>query len=183
MVAPIVGGVVLSAPTAVAVDRMGNVFIADTGHDRIAEIDTSSNGDVLYTGSVTLSGPLGVALDVFGTVYIADTGDSQGLAVDPSVNADLVAGDPTYSLNRTAVGFGHVQLGSSTAVTLTLPFTTALGRSGGRRGIDRRPTEPGLYLGDGYNLQRLDGREHLLLGGSDVPAHGSGPAQWRGGAL
>ncbi|MGC1476510.1 MAG: Ig-like domain repeat protein [Terriglobales bacterium] len=124
VVAPILGGVVLSSPTAVAVDRMGNVFIADTGHDRIAEIDTSSNGDVLYTGSVTLSGPLGVALDVFGTVYIADTGDSQGLVVDPSADADLVVSDPSYSLNKTAVGFGHVQLGSSTAVTLTLPFTT-----------------------------------------------------------
>ncbi len=128
-VASIVDGVVLSVPTAVAVDRMGNVFIADTGHNRIAEIDTSANGDVLNVGSLTLNGPLGVALDVFGTVYIADTGDSQGLAVDHPVNADLGAGDPTYSLNRTAVGFGHVQLGSSTAVTLTLPFTT--GGSGG----------------------------------------------------
>ncbi|MGA9542132.1 MAG: Ig-like domain repeat protein [Candidatus Sulfotelmatobacter sp.] len=128
-VASIVDGVVLSVPTAVAVDRMGNVFIADTGHNRIAEIDTSANGDVLNVGSLTLNGPLGVALDVFGTVYIADTGDSEGLAVDHPVNADLGAGDPTYSLNRTAVGFGHVQLGTSTAVTLTLLFTT--GGSGG----------------------------------------------------
>ena len=102
---------------------MGNIFIADTGNDRIAEIDTSSNGKVLYTSSVTLNGPLGVALDVFGTVYIADTGDNRGLAVDPPVNGDLASGNPTYSLNKTAVGFGHVHLGS-TAVTLTLPFTT-----------------------------------------------------------
>jgi sugar lactone lactonase YvrE len=125
VVASILGGVTLSAPKAVTVDRMGNVFIADTGHSRIAEIDTSSNGTVLYTDSVTLSAPLGVALDVFGTVYIADTGDSQALVVDPPVNADLVVGNPSYSLNKTAVGFGHVQLGSSTAVTLTLPFTTS----------------------------------------------------------
>jgi sugar lactone lactonase YvrE len=129
VVASILGGVTLSAPKAVTVDRMGNVFIADTGNSRIAEIDTSSNGDVLYTNSITLSGPLGVALDVFGTVYIADTGDNQALAVDPPVNADLVVGNPSYSLNKTDVGFGHVQLGSSTAVTLTLPFTT--GGSGG----------------------------------------------------
>ena len=125
----IVDGVVLSVPTAVAVDRMGNVFIADTGHNRIAEIDTSANGDVLNVGSLTLNGPLGVALDVFGTVYIADTGDNQALVVDHPVNADLVVGNPSYSLNKTAVGFGHVQLGTSTAVTLTLPFTT--GGSGG----------------------------------------------------
>jgi sugar lactone lactonase YvrE len=124
VVASILGGVTLSSPRAVTVDRMGNVFIADTGNSRIAEIDTSSNGTVLYTNSITLNGPLGVALDVFGTVYIADTGNSRGLVVDPPVNGDLGVGDPTYSLNKTAVGFGHVQLGSSTGVTLTLPFTT-----------------------------------------------------------
>jgi sugar lactone lactonase YvrE len=124
IVASILGGVTLSNPTAVTVDRIGNVFIADTGNNRIAEIDTSSNGNVLYADSLTLSGPLGVALDVFGTVYIADTGNSRGLVVDPLVNADLAPGDQSYSLNKTAVGFGHVPLGSSTPVTLTLPFTT-----------------------------------------------------------
>ena len=129
VVASILGGVTLSAPKAVAVDRIGNVFIADTGNSRIAEIDTSANGTVLFTGSTTLTAPLGVAVDVFGTVYIADTGNNRGLVVDPPVNADLGAGDPTYSLNKTAVGLGHVQLGSATAVTLTLPFTT--GGSGG----------------------------------------------------
>ena len=108
---------------------MGNVFIADTGNDRIAEIDTSSNGTVLYTNSIELSAPLGVALDVLGTVYVADTGNNRGLVVDAPVNADLVAGNATYSLNKTAVGFGHVQLGGPTAVTLTLPFTTG-GSSG-----------------------------------------------------
>ena len=124
VVQSILGGVILSNPTAVTVDRMGNVFIADTGNNRIAQIDTSSNGTVLYTGSVTLNGPVGVALDAFGTAYIADTGNSRGLVVDSPVNGDLVVGDPTYSLNRTAVGFGHIPLGSSSAVTLTLQFTT-----------------------------------------------------------
>ena len=133
VVAPILGGVTLSVPSAVTVDRMGNIVIADTGNSRIAEIDTSGNGTVLYTGSTTLNGPTGVALDVLGTVYIADTNNSRGVIVDPPVNGDLVAGDSTYSLNRTAVGFGHVLLGSSTAVTLTLPFTTS--GSGGLGGV------------------------------------------------
>jgi streptogramin lyase len=124
VVASILGGVTLSHPSAVVVDRMGNVLIADTGNDRIAEIDTSSNGTVLYTDSVSLSGPLSVALDVFGTVYIADTNNNRGLVIDNPVNGDLAPGDETYSINKTTVGFGHVQLGSATAVTLTLPFTT-----------------------------------------------------------
>jgi len=129
VVVSILGGVTLNSPSSVQVDGIGNVVIADTGNNRIAEVDTSSNGTVLYTNSVTLSAPLAAALDVFGTVYIADTGDSQGVVVDPPVNGDLGSGDSTYSLNKSAVGFGHVQLGSSTAVTLTLPFTT--GGSGG----------------------------------------------------
>jgi DNA-binding beta-propeller fold protein YncE len=132
LVQTILGGVTLSNPTAVTVDRMGNVLVADAGNNRIAEIDTSDNGTVLYTNSVTLSAPLSVALDVFGTVYVADTGNSRGVIVDNPVNGDLAPGDQTYSINKTAVGFGHVQLGSANAVTLTLPFTTgetALGSS------------------------------------------------------
>jgi streptogramin lyase len=124
VVQSILGGVTLSNPTAVVTDRIGNVYIADTGNDRIAEIDTSNNGTVLYTASTTLNGPLGVAVDSLGTVYVADTGDSQAYVVNPLVNADLVPGDQTYSLNKSVVEFGHVQLGSTTAVTLTLPFTT-----------------------------------------------------------
>jgi sugar lactone lactonase YvrE len=124
VVESILGGVTLSNPSGVTVDSIGNVYVADTGNDRIAEVDTSSNGTVLYTDSVTLSGPLSMAVDPFGTVYIADTGNSRLLNVAPPVNGDLVPGDQTYSLNKSVVGFGHVQLGSANAVTLTLPFTT-----------------------------------------------------------
>ncbi len=124
VVASILGGVTLSNPSAVVVDRIGNVYIADTANDRIAEIDTSNNGTVLYTGSTTLTGPLAVAVDPLGTVYIADTGASRIVVAAPPVNADLTSSDPTYSLNQSVVQFGHVQLGSSTAVSLTLQFTT-----------------------------------------------------------
>jgi sugar lactone lactonase YvrE len=133
VVQSILGGVTLSNPSAVIVDRIGNIIIADTGNDRIAEVDTSSNGTVLYTDSVTLNGPLAMALDVFNNVYIADTGNSRGVIANPPVNGDLVAGDETYSLNQSAVGFGHITLGSANAVTLTLPFTT--GATGGLGGV------------------------------------------------
>jgi sugar lactone lactonase YvrE len=119
----IADGVVLATPSGIAVDSIGNLFIADTGHNRIAEVDTAGNGSVLQTGSFELGGPLGVAVDVFGGVYIADTGNSRGLIVDPPMSPLITSSYPTYSLNKTAVGFGHIQLGSSQPVTLTLPFT------------------------------------------------------------
>jgi sugar lactone lactonase YvrE len=131
VVASILGGVTLSGPTGVAVDNIGNVYIADTNNSRIAEIDVASNGTVLYAGSLTMNGPRGVAVDAFGTIYVADTGDSLALAVDPLVNGDLTSSDVTYSLNQSVVGFGHVQLGATSAVSFTLPFTTGQAGLGG----------------------------------------------------
>ncbi len=122
------GGVTLSAPRAVAVDGIGNVFIADMGNNRIAEVDTAGNGSVLQTSqpvAVTLNSPKGVAVDVFGAVYVADTNDNQAVIADLPTDPEITSVDPTYSLNKTAVGFGHVQLGSSNPVSLTLTFTIA----------------------------------------------------------
>ncbi len=122
----------LNVPSGVAVDRTGNIYIASTGSNNIAEVDTSGTGtwllsSSLYMGNFSLSGPLGVALDVFGTVYVADSGAAGGhdrvLIVDRATNwsSDSPA-QYTSSLNSSAVGFGHVQFGASTGVTLTLPF-------------------------------------------------------------
>jgi sugar lactone lactonase YvrE len=114
----------LSNPSAVAVDRVGNVFIGDTGNNRIAEVDTAGNGYLLLSSDVlALSEPLGVAVDVFGGVYIADTGHSRALLVDPYLDGDSGNADYTSSLNKTAVGFGHITLGSSTPTSLFLSFT------------------------------------------------------------
>jgi sugar lactone lactonase YvrE len=112
----------LSNPSGVTVDRIGNVFIADTGHNRIVTVDTGGNGDVLlnsvFLQGTTLSGPLGVAVDVFGGVYVTDTGDSRALVVNPSSDVD-----DSSSLNKTAVGFGHISLGSSTPTSFILSFS------------------------------------------------------------
>ena len=135
-VVSIAGGVTLTSPNDVAVDRIGNLFICDhTDGTRIAEVDTTGNGSVLNANSLTLSsGAAGVAMDVFGTVYIADTGNSRGSIVNPPLDMDPETGiGYTTSLNRSEIGFGHIQLGSSTPVTLTLPFTT--GATAGLGGV------------------------------------------------
>ena len=139
----IAGGVTLNAPSDVTLDGIGNVYIADSGNNRIAEVDSAGNGTVLYTGSATLSGALGVAVGVFGTVYVSDTGNNRALVVDPPVSADITSVDPTYSLNRSVVDFGHIELGSSSGFSLTLPFSlgsTPLGSvkvfTGGVEGLD-----------------------------------------------
>jgi sugar lactone lactonase YvrE len=135
-VVSISSGPTLSTPSDVAVDRTGNIFICDQDGDyaRIVEVDTSGKGYVLSPTGISLSpAAAGVALDVFGTVYIADTGNSQALVVDPLLTTDSTAGTYASSGNKSVVGFGHITLGSSTPVTLTLPFTT--GTSTGLGGV------------------------------------------------
>jgi sugar lactone lactonase YvrE len=63
----------LNAPWAVAVDRAGNVYIADHGNSAIRKW-TAANNTLTTLVSSGLSGPQGVAVDGLGNVYIADSG-------------------------------------------------------------------------------------------------------------
>jgi RHS repeat-associated protein len=71
----------LSAPAAVATDSEGNVWVADTAHNRIQEFD-SKGGFVRQfgakgTGNGLLSEPHGVAIDAEGDIWVADTGNDR----------------------------------------------------------------------------------------------------------
>jgi len=70
----------LSSPYQLAVDPLGNVYIADAGNNRILKETPSGN---VYTQSVvpssSLNGPLGVAVDASGNVYIADSSNGRVL--------------------------------------------------------------------------------------------------------
>lgn len=142
-------GETLSGPQGVAVDGIGNVFIADTGNNQIVEVDTSGNGLLLGTSGFTLSGAKGIAVNIFGTVYVADTTNNRSLTVDLPVMAALTSGSPGYSLNKSAVGFGHLQLGTANAGNLILTFTiadTPLGAvqvvTAGAQNLDFTPSAP-----------------------------------------
>ena len=75
----------LSLPTAVAVDSLGNVYIADTNNHRIRKITgttintVAGNGEQFYSGdgglatAAGLDSPNGVAVDAAFNLYIGDT--------------------------------------------------------------------------------------------------------------
>ena len=77
----------LDDPFGLAVDSAGDIFIADTGNNRIREVHhatglittVAGNGASRYSGdgiaaiNASLNGPLGVAVDVVGDLFIADT--------------------------------------------------------------------------------------------------------------
>ncbi len=68
----------LSSPYGVAVDGSGNVYIADTGNNRVIKETLSgttyTESTVVATG---LSSPNSVAVDGIGNVYIGDTGNNR----------------------------------------------------------------------------------------------------------
>ena len=81
---------VLNNPTAVAVDGAGHVFIADSGNNRIREIDTNGtittvagigthgySGDGGPPAEAELNGPAAVAVDAGGNVFMADSGNGR----------------------------------------------------------------------------------------------------------
>jgi hypothetical protein len=85
-----------NAPTAIAVDSSGNLYVADTGNSTIRKISPSGvvstlagfaglTGDLDGTGSsARFSSPTGVAVDSSGNVYVSDTGNSAIRKISPA---------------------------------------------------------------------------------------------------
>lgn len=74
----------LKAAHHLVVDSAGNLYIADTGNNRIVEVSPSGSGFVIATGSYSLNAPQGVAVDALGDIFIADTGNNRILEVTSS---------------------------------------------------------------------------------------------------
>lgn len=96
----------LQAPTAVAVDGLGRVFIADTGNNRIRLIDLDGSiSTIAGTGAGGFSGdggpallaqistPLGVAVDGLGHVFIADGDNNRIRRIDIDGTIATIAGN------------------------------------------------------------------------------------------
>jgi DNA-binding beta-propeller fold protein YncE len=70
----------LSGPSGAAVDTAGDVYIADTGNNRILKIDPKGNQTVVTVGAALL-GPHAVAVDLLGNLYISDSGHNRIIKV------------------------------------------------------------------------------------------------------
>ena len=175
----------LNAPSGVAVDANGNVYIADTGNHRIHMIvaDTTTklittasriitiagsgiagfSGDGALSNIASLNSPTGVAIDATGNVFIADNGNyriRKALAVKIATT-----GVVTYGTISTIAGDGK-------ATTLTA------------YGIAIAPAPAGdLYIADSGNnrIVKLVAKSGALVAPvTSVTIAGSGTAGFFG---
>jgi len=127
----------LSGGFEVAVDAVGDLFIADAGNNRIRRVDATTgiittvagNGTAGFAGdggpatAAELNSPAYIALDPAGNLYIADTSNNRVRRIDAATGViTTVAGGGT-------TGYGE-EGASSTAVELNRPSSVALTPSG-----------------------------------------------------
>jgi len=133
-------------PTSVAVDAVGNLYIADDVNDRIRKV-TASTGIIQTlagTGSTGYSGdggpatsgelfwPYGVAVDTAGNIYIADKNNNRiravgsGRAPTPgpgsSISVTVTSSDPTPTMGES------VTLTATILNSLSSPATSGTSR-------------------------------------------------------
>lgn len=126
----------LAEPGGLAFDSAGNLYIADTDHQIIREVNlagiittVAGNGVQAFSGdggaatSASLDSPVGVALDTSNNIYIADTHNNRIRMVTSSTGViTTIAGTGTAGFS----GDG----GTATAAELDLPTAIAVDSKG-----------------------------------------------------
>jgi uncharacterized protein (TIGR03437 family) len=123
----------LFAPTGVAVDAAGNMYIADSQNERIRYVNTSGiittiagtgtagfSGDGTLAIAATFGNPVAVALDASGAVYVADENNNR--------IRRFVVGGAVTTFAGTAVSVGDG--GQSPQAVLVSPTGTAVDSAG-----------------------------------------------------
>ncbi len=136
----------LNNPWAVAIDKAGNVYIADDHNYRIRKVSPggtistfAGNGTAGFSGDggqasmAELSYPTGVAIDTAGNLYIADENNNRIRKVNASGVISTYAGTGS-------VGFGG-DGGPATNAEFNVPSGVAVDKSGN------------LYISDFYNYR------------------------------
>jgi len=124
----------LSAPEGLALDAQGDLFISDSGNERIRKVSDgvistfAGNGNAGFSGDggpankAELALPMGLAVDSRGNLYIADTANERIRRVDVAGVITTVAGNGVAGFS----GDSH----PATSAMLNLPVGLAVSPAG-----------------------------------------------------
>jgi sugar lactone lactonase YvrE len=133
----------LNFPAGVAVDRAGNVYVADDGDNEVRKVSVGGTisrvagtgaacssppacGDAGPALSATLGAPDGVAVDQHANVYIADDLDNEVRKISSAGTISRIAGTGAECAVPASCGNG----GSATSARLNYPDALAVDPSG-----------------------------------------------------
>jgi uncharacterized protein (TIGR03437 family) len=177
----------LNSPHGLVLDGSGNLYIADSGNDRVRMVTpggiistfagngqfsaTSSPGTFNDGGPATqalLHNPMGLAIDSSGDIYIADTGDNLIREVTTDGNITSVAGDgyPSYAGDPTTT-VAPIPPSPANVAELNHPEDVALDSSGN------------IYIADTANgrvREIVSGNISTIAGSTTIGYAGDGAA-------
>ncbi len=159
----------LNAPSGVAFDSSGNLYIADTANNRIRKVSNGVITTIAGTGVAGFSGdggsatsaqlrnPAGITIDSTGNLYIADSGNNRIRKVTGGV-ISTVAGNGT-------AGFSGDNA-AATSAELYAPGAVAVGANGA------------LFIADTSNnaLRRVSGGTIATIAGAGLSLGDNGPS-------
>lgn len=139
----------LAAPTALAFGPRGELWVCETGADRVARLDAAGNVAQRLGGAGELRLPSGLALHPDGRLFVADTGNHRIVVYGPDGARAAVLGGPGAGAGRF-----HEPLGLALDAAGRL---LAVADRGNRRVqvLDLEGGEVSLVGGDGSGIELL----------------------------
>jgi serine/threonine-protein kinase len=161
----------LCRPAGLTLDSAGNLYVTDSGNNRVRKIDRSgvistiagtgargSSGDTGPATSAKLASPTGIAMDALNDVFIADTGNNKVRVVNAGGTITTFAGTGSP-------GFGG-DGGPATAANLAGPSGLGIDQAGNvyisdtlnnRIRVVSQPGTISTYAGTGHDGYSGDG--------------------------
>ncbi len=175
----------IDSPTGLALDSMGNIYLADTHNHRIRRIDAITDiittvagtttpgfsGDNAPASAASLALPHGLTIDATGNLYIADTANHRIRRIDATTGTiTTVAGEGTQTFAGDNGLANNALLDTPRAATLSSTGLITLADTGNQR-IRQISTDKTIHTIAGLGVTTQGA---LSLAAPLVIAYGSG---------